>query len=374
MKKPFLRRFTKKILIVLNFAVALLFFAGAFASSFSVEKFWFLSLFTLLLPYLGAILIFFFIFWLFVRAGWAFISFITILFCLSQVEQIIPFNLPSNFSVEKNPQDIRIMSWNVELFNILNYRKHPERRQEMFDLINEYDPDIACFQEVVAGEDQEAINYLPDIINALEFKDYFFSYQVRDDFDQHHHFGILILSKFPILHRQTMVNNPNDYNSVFQYADIQIEQDTFRIYNVHLQSLKFSEQNREYLETIMRTKAKNIKESKSIISKIRTGLIRRSAQAKFVKDDMNHSPYPVIFCGDFNDVPVSFAYATLGQGLQNAFVVKGSGIGRTYSGIAPTLRIDNIFLDTVFRVNHFIRLDRELSDHYPIIADVSIKH
>src|SRR5690606_11360074 len=101
------------------------------------------------------------------------------------------------------------------LFNIINYKKQPERRQQMFDLINEYDPDIACFQEVVAGEDQEAINYLPDIINALDFKDYLYSYQVRDDFDKHHHFGILVLSKYPIIRKQTMVNNPNDYNSVF---------------------------------------------------------------------------------------------------------------------------------------------------------------
>lgn len=371
MKKPFIRRFTKKVFVVINLVIALLFLAGAYAAVFPVEEWWFLSLFTLLLPYLGVILIGFIIFWTLFKPAWSLISLATLLLCLSQIEQIVPFNLPAAFPMQKNPESIRIMSWNVELFNILNYKDHPERRQAMFDLINEYDPDIACFQEVVAGEDPQAINYLPDIINALNFKDYFFSYQVRNNFDRHHHFGILILSKFPILHKQTMVNNPDDYNSVFQYADLLVDTDTLRVYNAHLQSLKFTAENREYLETDMKTKARNIGESKSILSKIRKGLIRRSHQAAFVKDDINHSPHPVIFCGDFNDVPVSFAYKTLGAGLKNAFVQKGWGIGNTYSSIAPTLRIDNIFLDKSFSVESFKRIGIELSDHYPIVCDIT---
>ena len=62
------------------------------------------------------------------------------------------------------------MSWNVEEFNILNYKTHPERKQQMFDLINAYDPDIACFQEAVAGENKQAINYLPDMLDTLKFE------------------------------------------------------------------------------------------------------------------------------------------------------------------------------------------------------------
>ena len=373
MPKPFLRRFTKKILIFANTIIGILFLAGSNVEHLNIERWWFLSLLTLLLPYLLGLLVLFIIFWLVMKPFWSFISIVVILISLTVIKNIIPFNLPASFKEQKSPQDIRIMSWNVELFNINNYKKHPEKRQQMFDLINKYNPDIACFQEVVAGEDQLAINYLPDIINALNFKDYFYSYQLRDDFDKHHHFGILVLSKYPILRKQTMVNNPNDYNSVFQFIDILADNDTFRVFNVHLQSLKFSEENLDYLEKGGLKSKTNITESKSVIAKIREGLIRRSAQAFFVKDEMNHSPYPIIFCGDFNDVPVSYAYETIGKGLQNAFVEKGSGVGNTFGSLAPTLRIDNIFLDTIFQVNQFTRINKSLSDHYPIIADVEIR-
>jgi endonuclease/exonuclease/phosphatase family metal-dependent hydrolase len=263
------------------------------------------------------------------------------------------------------------MSWNVELFNILNHKVHPEIRQEMFDLVNKYDPDIACFQEAVAGENKKAINYFPDIIKALKFKDYLYSYQLRDDFDNYHHFGILVLSKFPIIRKQTMVNNPNTYNATFQFIDVVVKSDTLRIFNVHLQSLKFSQENLNYLDK-GRIKTDAAAESKSVIIKIKSGIIKRASQASFIKDEMNHSPYPIILCGDFNDVPVSYAYETIGKGLQNAFVQKGSGISRTFTGISPTLRIDNIFADKVFKVTQFIRIKKVLSDHFPIVADLKI--
>jgi endonuclease/exonuclease/phosphatase (EEP) superfamily protein YafD len=78
----------------------------------------------------------------------------------------------------------------------------------------------------------------------------------------------------------------------------------------------------------------------------------------------------VIVCGDFNDVPNSYAYCTIGKGLQNAFTQKGSGLGRTFSGIAPTLRIDNIFADKRFTINQFVRDSKKISDHFPIVADM----
>ena len=76
--------------------------------------------------------------------------------------------------------------------------------------------------------------------------------------------------------------------------------------------------------------------------------------------------------GDFNDVPNSYAYHTIGGPMNNAFVEKGSGLGRTFSGISPVLRIDNIFVDTKMNVLQFILLKKKLSDHFPLMADVEM--
>jgi endonuclease/exonuclease/phosphatase family metal-dependent hydrolase len=372
MKKPFLRRFTKKIIIVSNCIIAVFFLAGAFVKYFNPAGWWFLGLFTFILAYLLLALTLLLIFWLVKRSFWCLISLVTIVVGWHAVINVFPVNFSASFSMEKKPTALRVMSWNVEQFNILHAKDHPEVKQEMLELINRYDPDIACFQEVVAGDKKKGINYFPNIEKALHFNDFLFSYNVKDDFDSYHHFGRAIFSKYPILNKQTVVNYPNDYNATFQYIDILKDGDTIRVFNVHLQSLKFTQANLNYLDKAGLHSDSNITESKSIVSKIKKGFIKRSIQANFIKDEIDHSPYPVIVCGDFNDVPNSYAYETIGSGLKNAFVEKGFGIARTFSSISPTLRIDNIFADKTFTVLQFTRVKKLLSDHFPIIADLAV--
>jgi len=243
----------------------------------------------------------------------------------------------------------------------------------MIELIKKYQPDIACFQEMVAGDSlKHTINYIGEFPKKLGMKYYYYSYKPAYDFDFKHHFGNIIFSRYPLINQTTLEYKPYDYNSVFQHADVVKGRDTFRIFNIHLQSLRFSPENMKYISDPTQSGNDNIKESKSILAKFRTGFIRRYRQANHVRKQMNKSKYPIILCGDFNDVPNSYAYNTIGTNFKNAFTECGYGIGATYSGILPTLRIDNIFCDTLFEVKQFTRIKKRLSDHYPIIADLEI--
>ena len=264
------------------------------------------------------------------------------------------------------------MTWNVEHFDILEYKSHPETKQKMIELINQYQPDIACFQEMVGGDDNKAINYLGDFKRLLGFAEYHYSYENRLNFDREHHFGIITFSKFPMINKETLSIPPHDYNSTFQYIDVIANADTIRVFNVHLQSLRLTQSNLQYLDRPSINADTTISESRSIISKLKHGFMRRALQADAIKAEMNKSPYPTLVCGDFNDVPNSFAYCRIGEGMQNAFAKKGTGFGRTYIGISPTLRIDNIFLDKNFTIEQVTRVPKKLSDHFPVIADVAL--
>jgi len=312
----------------------------------------------------------FIFFWLFAKARYILISIIAIALAWSPLQELVELRLTPNFTAVKHPSNLRIMSWNVEHFDILEHKTHPERKQQMIDIINQHQPDIACFQEMVASDrNPSAINYLPDFTSKLKMMGYHYSYNSKLDFDGDHHFGIISFSKYPIASRHTLSYPPNDYNSIFQYLDIVKGPDTFRVFNLHLQSLKFTEVNREYIDNPT-LDGKAIKESKSLISKFRSGFLKRQTQSDRIKKAINESPYPVIVCGDFNDVPNSYAYTTIGKGLKNCFSEKGTGIGRTFYGISPTLRIDNIFCDPGFSVEQFVRVKKKLSDHFPIVADL----
>jgi len=81
----------------------------------------------------------------------------------------------------------------------------------------------------------------------------------------------------------------------------------------------------------------------------------------------------VIVCGDFNDTPVSFSYHTLADGLTDAFVNSGQGIGRTYIGKLPSFRIDYIFHGDRFESYNFKTLDYRMSDHLPVSCSLLMK-
>ena len=374
MSTSFIRRFTKRILIGTNIAIAVLFLVGCYSSWFDPTYFWFIGLLTLASFYLCLLLIGFFFFWLFTKPALMLISIISFLLAWQPMKHLVKLRLSNDFSFNKQPGQLRVMSWNVEHFDILEHKTHPEGKDEMTRLINLYNPDIACFQEMVGSDSiEQAINYIPYFLRQLNMADYFYSYNRKLDFDNNHHFGVITFSKYPIVFKKTVSYPPNDYNSIFQYIDILKENDTFRVFNLHLQSLKFSNRNLQYIDDPSIKDEQDLENSKNIISKFKKGFLKREIQSNRIKEEINKSPYPVIVCGDFNDVPNSYSYNTIGKGLNNAFAEKGTGIGRTYNGISPTLRIDNIFADTRFSITQYIRIQKKLSDHFPIIADMYLK-
>ncbi len=373
MPKSFFRRATKRILIITNIFLALLFLLGCYGYWFDPGYAWPLGFLTLSAFYFFLLLILFFGFWLFVKPGWALISVIAVGLSFKPLRNIMPFRFSGSFTKEKPENAVRVMSWNVAQFNVLNDKKHPEVKSRMLDIINIYQPDIACFQEMVAEDSTEKKHgHMDEFLEKLNFPGYFYSYNVKEDFWGHAHFGIIIFSRYPIINKRTVSFYPNDYNSIFQYVDIVKGTDTIRVFNIHLQSLRFSRANLKYIDEPTTEKGTAIKESKSIAGKFKTGFLKRKVQARRIKEEIEKSPYPVILCGDFNDVPNSYSYHTIGRGMKNAFVEKGNGLGRTFAGISPVLRIDNIFADDRFNVLQFERINKKLSDHFPILADLQL--
>lgn len=365
------RRFTKRLIIFLNILVALGFLLGCYSYLFDPAEYWYAGFFALGAFYLFLILIIFIFFWLVAKPGYILISLLSIAIAWQPLKHLVKIRSYSDFSNIKKDGTLRVLDWNVEQFEISTYKTKPERKQQMLEIIKSYQPDVACFQEM-AGSDSVpgAINYIPDLAKEFNMPYYYYSYNAKLDYDKDHRFGIIIFSKFPIIQNKSISHAPNNYNYIFQYADIVKDMDTFRVFNLHLQSLKFTMEDRRYLDEPTLDDEVNFRQSRNILYKFKQGFLNRQLQSQYVKVEVNRSPYPVIVCGDFNDVPNSYAYHRIGEGLYNAFAQKGSGIGRTYSHISPTLRIDNIFVDKRFSVLQYTKNNKRLSDHYPIVADL----
>ena len=366
-----MRRFTKINFILCNFLLCVCLILGCYGSRINEGDYWFLGLFTLATPYLIIIHLLFIVFWIFIKKIFSLMSLVTFMVCWMPLMNVIQIR-KSNFKNEKSNKDvIRVMSWNVEHFNIVEHKTHPEVKNEMIDLINETDPDIACFQEMVAGEDlKKSINYLPDFCRDFKMPFHYYSFDKKHNFDKWHHFGKIIFSKYPIINEQTICSDTSNYNSCFEYVDVVKNNDTFRVFNIHLQTFRFSKTNKKYIDDPATNNEDGLSESKSIVQKIKKAYIKRHRQADWIKKEMNKSPYPIILCGDFNDVPNSYAYTHIGGNMKNAFEEKGSWIGNTFYDLSSTLRIDNIFASPNFSIDQYIRIKKKMSDHYPVVADL----
>jgi endonuclease/exonuclease/phosphatase family metal-dependent hydrolase len=274
---------------------------------------------------------------------------------------------------KKDDRSIRVMSWNIEHLRIREHKTQPELKQKMLNLIKEYRPDVACIQELVAGDSaKDAINDVYKIRRQLGYRYLYYSYDRKKDYDKRHHFGNAIMSNFPIVSTKTFSPDPDNYNSNFFYADILFGADTFRFFNIHLQSFKLNKTDRNYIDNLSIDDKNDIKESKSILKKLKTGYDWRLKQVIAIKKEMKNSPHPVMLCGDFNDQPNSYAYLHLLEGMTDPYETFGSGVEPTFTGLLPILRIDHIFVGPEIEAKQFIRIEKKYCDHYPLVGDFKL--
>ena len=121
----------------------------------------------------------------------------------------------------------------------------------------------------------------------MHFPYNYFCYNKKDDFDNKHRFGIIIFSKYPIIETHTVRSDPLTYNSTFEYVDILKDADTLRIFNFHLQSLRFSNNDLQYIKEEAPNGEVKLNESKNVIAKLKTGFLLRKLQSNRIKEAMN---------------------------------------------------------------------------------------
>ncbi|MCB9257224.1 MAG: endonuclease/exonuclease/phosphatase family protein [Chitinophagales bacterium] len=277
----------------------------------------------------------------------------------------------ANFSISGSSarlEQISIMTWNVKNFDLYNWSGNEDTRNKILTLLEENKPNILCLQEFYT-EDKGKFTNLKDIKKQLDYQHVYFAKTYSSD--ENSHWGLVIFSDYRILNtgKLTFVEGTR-LNSCI-YTDIEIDaSNTFRLYNVHLQSNQFAQEDYDFIQNF--SDSQDGKSMEKIISKLKKGYINRAKQSQQVLESINSSPYPSIICGDFNDTPVSYAYRTLSENKKDAFIEKGLGFGKTYVNPSPFLRIDYLLFDTTFTINSYKRLSEELSDHYPILVKFSI--
>lgn len=334
-------------------------------------NFWYVALLGLIFPLTFFALLFFVVLWAAARSKWFWASFIILAAGLQQVNVAFGLNSPKDFASNKPSGSLRILQWNVTSWDDNTHSKDPtpKYRAAMLDLVKKQNADILCFQEFF--EPLENLPNSPNIapIVKMGFPYYYFvsSFSWKRDFKN----GIIIFSRFPIIDSAKFDFSDDPEAEHLLYADVKIKDKILRVFTTHLQSVRFNEKDYQSLSKIKRRNEEGLKDSKSIVKKLKSGYALRYSQAQLVNREIQSSPYPTIVCGDFNDVPNSNTYFTIKDDLQDTFLKAGFFMGRTFRFISPTLRIDYILADKRFPVLQTRIIHVPYSDHYPVVTDLA---
>lgn len=220
-------------------------------------------------------------------------------------------------SKKDSTTELRLISWNCNNFLLSLDTLHAASA-----FLNAKNPDIICLQE---RPHTNLVRYdsIKKCFPTLPYK----VTNGRED----ENLNVSIFSKYPVSNVKTWYFT-DTYNKMIQ-ADINQGGKTFRLFNVHLQT----------------TSSGNTLDN----------CIRRYRQSKLLMSEIKKSPYPVIVCGDFNDIQVSYTILNILKDLEDiSFSFKSS-----YQKVGNIFKIDYILASPQWKKVHYELIPTLWSDH-----------
>lgn len=360
-------RLHEKILLILNILAGVALILSYLAGLISPDKSWFFAFFGLAYPVFLVINFAFILLWLVLFRVYFTFSAILILMGWNTLMAFIPLHFST--TVHPNAESIKIISCNIHHFYGSGHssaRSIPEVRNQFTDFVIPRSADILCLQEYFAiGENfHETLRNFSESVN---FNNYYFD-NYRTFANRKKIVAIATFTRYPIIDSGSF--KLNDQTLFGIYTDLMVNNDTIRVYNLHLESTRFGDDDYSFISNLTdpEKEASGIKEgSKRMMWKLRRAFIIRAGQVKMLREHIADCPYPLIVAGDLNDPPTSFTYHQLTRSLRDSYRDAGRNyFENTYTGKLPAFRIDYILHSGHFSTLSYQKYKVDLSDHYPI--------
>jgi endonuclease/exonuclease/phosphatase family metal-dependent hydrolase len=283
--------------------------------------------------------------------------------------------LPRSRFFAVHPHEVSLLSANVRIFNVYAQLREPDDASStgLIRWLATSPADVLCLQEFYnephGSRNDKNIFRAEEYLGRSSGRHSFVSVTLTNKVGSE--FGLAIFSRFPIVRRGTISFGKLSQNHAM-WADVvrpaartgRGRPDTIRVFNLHLQSMSMADAD---IAAATESRAGLRQKAPNLLRRFRNGAVARGTQIDTVLARVRRSPYPVLLAGDLNDLPYSYPYDQLADHLQNAWATVGLGIGATYNGRLPGLRIDQQFASPQWEVLG-CRVHREIlwSDHFPV--------
>lgn len=264
-------------------------------------------------------------------------------------------------SLGTEEESLRILSYNVCAFGFKPHTKTSPNATLQY--IKSSGADIVCIQEAMLNQNPWA-GVVSKTLRSYLDEDYPYINVIRVNRGGS---TLALLSKYPIKEAKE-IPLPSWVNGAVAYK-VDIRGKETLVINVHLESFRLHRVDGEdYLRLAKEGDAIRLKDA--LRAKLSPTFRSHNIQANIIHDLIqSYGSGRVIVCGDFNDTPLSYARYKIGEGLEDAFVSKGNGLGISFHTRPFFVRIDHILFGPAFRALR-CEVDKTASesDHYPIEA------
>lgn len=351
------------VMIALSVITAIIMLIILGGRIFEPDKLWYFSLTGLISPIIYLVAIALSLYWV-IRWRWRMFLFVAVFVAMGwpYVSLYYKMNIGKEYGEPQYERgNIKVLTYNVRYLTDESWTE--STTDSILTFVKSENPDIICFQEFpTKGEEYDKV------IEALS--KYKSSKMLTSEYD-----GVICFSKHRIIRTDSISGFCGTGKGV--WADIKINNDTVRIYNLHLQTTSINLDEREYInniEFLEPADTSHFSKFADMTQRLHENSCMRAHQVDAIHHDIKHCPYPVIVCGDFNDVPMSYTYRTVASGLKDTFREQGNGYASTFKGFFNLLRIDYILVSKQFETLSYKVTPLEWSDHNPVTARVILKN
>lgn len=292
-----------------------------------------------------------------------------------------PISSAVPFKFSRNPREgkdsFTLMTWNwLDGTDAQNKTDFTTGRNKSIDYILEQDADIVALQECDVLCDSLTPNFSK---YAGRLRKQYPYISCQPNRDSH------ILSKFPITNipseimaKRMLGHDAGGSDSKdlplnrYTFYEVNVHGHKLLLVSVHLFSPGLSDDERDVVTGIhgINSAKSSINEFRGQIkNKIRTSLIQHTGDLSLMCEILKNYTGPIVICGDFNDVPESYAWRIMtANGFKDAYAEVGFGHLITYNKHLFWFHIDQIMYRGDLRPLYVKKGHIKTSDHNPLKA------
>lgn len=282
--------------------------------------------------------------------------------CGPTFSQALPLKLSGN--APKSEKTFSMVTFNcLHMEDIKNPDSDSDFNRSLHFLIH-CDADFICLQELMNfNPDEIPAKFKPQIDSLMVVYPY-----VSHDYSREEEF----LSKIPFEKIKVHLQDNISYPCIAAYK-MNLHGHPLTVLNVHLPSYRLSKKERQIITEAGSKQGmkKSIKELEGpVYSKMKDAFKMRADVSKAIAEYAGEIEGNVVICGDFNDVPGSWAYRNfIKHGFEDAYAQTGFGHIITYNDHLMYFHIDQILFKGELVPLYVKKVRMNASDHYPLKAE-----